>query len=206
MQAEKPYKIETVTVYAASGANVDKHYLDEAYKLGVAIANQGWVQVNGGGATGLMGAVTRGARHAKGIVDAVNLHAFVDQSLSKRYRNVNIAKTLPDRKAGLFERADAIVTLPGGLGTLDELAEQMCARQWELHLKPVVVLNTNGYYNPIRDFVRNGEESRFVAVGMSQAIRFVDTPEQVIHYLKNYTPIKVSKQSVNSSELNSLNK
>ncbi|KAI0567174.1 Cytokinin riboside 5'-monophosphate phosphoribohydrolase LOG [Gracilaria domingensis] len=214
--------IQTVTVYAASGARVHESYLRDAYELGAenartlfslltastfsrqAIAHEGWVQVNGGGKTGLMGAATQGALDANGVVDCVTMRAFVDEGLSKRYRHVQVEETIQDRKAGLAQRADAFVTLPGGLGTLDELAEQMCARQLGTHVKPIIVLNTNGFFDTIRQFIRNGEESLFIAPGMLKVVCFVDTLEEVVQCLKEYTPTHISKSSINSSELNAL--
>ncbi|PXF47500.1 putative cytokinin riboside 5'-monophosphate phosphoribohydrolase LOGL7 [Gracilariopsis chorda] len=204
MPGDSVYPIEAVTVYAASGARVDKKFIDHAYDLGAAIAREGWVQVNGGGETGLMGAATRGGLDANGIVDCVNLRMFATTNQSKGFRKVYIEDTIQDRKNGLYERGDAIVALPGGLGTLDEIAEQMCMRQLQFHTKPIVLINTNGHYNPIRDFIRNGEESLFISGGMSQVIHFSDTPADAIQYLKDYKPITVNKESVNSSELNAL--
>lgn len=151
-----------------------------------------------------MGAATRGGLDNNGIVDCVNLKMFSTTNQSKGFRKVYIEENMQDRKNGLCERGDAIVALPGGLGTLDEIAEQMCQRQLQFHTKPIVLINTDGHYNPIREFIRNGEESLFISGGMSQVIHFSDTPADAIQYLKGYKPITINKESVNSSELNAL--
>jgi uncharacterized protein (TIGR00730 family) len=137
-----------VTVYASSSATVDQSYKDEAYALGKAIAEAGFVQCNGGGRYGLMGAVTDGALASSGVVDAVILRMFVGANMHPGpHREVVISETMSERKLGLTMRGDAFFALPGGLGTLEELAEIASWRQLELHYKPLVLINTNGFYD-----------------------------------------------------------
>lgn len=84
------------------------------FVLGKLIAKEGWVQVNGGGKTGLMGAATEGGIQAGGIVDAVILDLFTSSNMHTLFRNVTVAESMPERKKGLFERGDAFIALPGG--------------------------------------------------------------------------------------------
>lgn len=165
------------------------------------IAEEGWVQVNGGAHTGLMGASTRGGLDYGGIVDCVILERFVDASLPKGFRNVQITKTMPERKAGLSECADAFIGLPGGLGTLDELAEVMCMRQLSFHEKPIVLVNTNGYYDSLLNFLREGISRKFMGEQVLQAIGFANTPKDAVQFVKTYCPVKIDKDALNSGEM-----
>lgn len=148
-----------------------------------------------------MAACTRGGLDTGGIVDCVILDRFVTDSLSKGFRNVQITKTMADRKAGLSEKADAFIALPGGFGTLDELAEVMCMRQLSCHEKPIVLLNTSGYYESLINFVREGIRLRFMAEEVGQAIGFANTPQDALQFINNYSPVKIDKDTINSGEM-----
>lgn len=148
-----------------------------------------------------MASSTAGGLDAKGFVDCVILEKFVDEKLPKGFGRVDVCQTMPERKKGLYERGDAYVALPGGLGTLDELAEIMCLRQLSFHNKPIVLVNTKGFYDDIKNFLVNGLRQKFIAEGIERVIHFADTPAETIDFLKAYKPIKISKKAVNSSEM-----
>lgn len=192
---------KVVAVYSASSDSVDEIFKEDAYKLGKLIAQEGWVQKNGGGHTGLMGACTRGALDLGGVVDCVILDRFVGDSPPKGFRTVLVTKTMAERKAGLSEGADAFFALPGGLGTLDELAEVMCMRQLSFHENPIVLVNTNGYYDSLLDFLSTGIKSRFLREEVLQAVHFARSPEDAIHFVKSYRAIKIDKEALNSGEM-----
>lgn len=102
-----------VTVYASSSAQVADIYKNAARELGEAIAKEGWIQLNGGGRTGLMGAATEGGKEKGGVVKACILDIFVDNNQHHLHDHVAVACTMTERKTGLFDPADAFVALPG---------------------------------------------------------------------------------------------
>lgn len=149
-----------------------------------------------------MGAATRGGLEAGGIVDAVILDKFVDTNLSTGFRKLKVTKSMPDRKAGLSEEADAFIALPGGLGTLDEIAEVMCMRQLSFHERPIALVNTNGFYDHLKKFIQSSIEAKFVAEAVSQAVFFADTPKDAIHFIKACTkPVLIDKDALHSGEM-----
>lgn len=149
-----------------------------------------------------MRALTEGAHSVGGLVDSVITEAFLSNSDPTLFRNQIVVNSLAERKQGLFDCGDAIVALPGGLGTLDELIEVCSQRQLSLHRKPIVVLNTDDYFSGIRQFIENAIRLKFVAPGVGSAIQFVNSPELVIHSLRTYAPVSIDKRAIHSSELN----
>lgn len=156
----KPFR---VTVYASSSERIDRAYFAVAEELGRRIAEQGWELVFGGGRHGLMGAVSRGARHAGGAVRGVILQQFVDKNL--HCTETAAMQSVTDmrlRKRGLDEAGDAYVALPGGLGTLEEVLEILSFKQIGLHGKPVVLLNAMGYWDPLLAMLERGFAGGFI--------------------------------------------
>lgn len=151
-----------------------------------------------------MGAATRGGHAAKGRVHCVILDKFLVYGLPKGFASVKVVDNMPDRRKGLFEAADAFVTVPGGLGTLDEVTEVMCMFQLGEHHKPIVFLNTNGYYDAFKEFFERCIREKFIAERMKENILFVDTPEEVVQFLRAYVHVNVDKGYLHSSELNSM--
>jgi hypothetical protein len=152
-----------VTVYASSSDRIDARYFPIADELGRRIAAQGWTLVFGGGRSGLMGAVSRGARAAGGAIVGVILQEFIDKDVHcTETRDLRSVSDMRARKRGLDEAGDAYVALPGGLGTLEELLEIVSFKQLGLHRKPVVILNAFGYFDPLLAMLERGFAERFI--------------------------------------------
>eukprot|EP00668_Euglena_longa_P029117 GGOE01036461.1.p1 GENE.GGOE01036461.1~~GGOE01036461.1.p1 ORF type:complete len:283 (+),score=89.12 GGOE01036461.1:66-851(+) len=189
--SSEPYPIKTVTVYAASSAVIDDSFIEVARHLGKRIAAEGWRQVNGGGLTGLMGAVTQGGVAAGGIVDAVILDIFADLNMSPLLHNVEVVDNMPARKALLYQAADAIIALPGGLGTLEELMEVACWQQLGLHHKPIVLVNVNGFWTGFFRWLEDITRQGFVAGDFEQRGLYIcDTAEAAIEAIKGYRVVQ----------------
>lgn len=172
--------ISSVTVYCGSAPGSDPSYIKLAQKLGKAIAARGWRTVYGGGNVGLMGTIARAALDHGGHVTGI-----IPEFLKARELMIADAQELvvvPDmhtRKRLMFEKADAFVALPGGIGTLEELVEQMTWAQLGQHRKPILVANIAGFWDPLIDllehmrrsgFVRDGFEVNFLMTGDVDAI------------------------------------
>jgi uncharacterized protein (TIGR00730 family) len=152
-----------VTVYASSSERIDRQYFAVAEELGRRIAGRGWELVFGGGRYGLMGAVSRGARAAGGAVRGVILQQFIDKNV--HCVDTQAMESVTDmrlRKRGLDEAGDAYVALPGGLGTLEEIAEILSFKQLGFHRKPVVLLNQRGYWDPLVAMLQRGFDGGFI--------------------------------------------
>jgi len=140
-----------VAVYCGSSTRIDPRYAEDARNLGTALARRGHVLVYGGGRTGLMGVVADAALAAGGRVHGVILEAFIEAGV--HHEGIHELFRVDDmrtRKRGLDERADAFVALPGGLGTLEELAEILSFRKLGFHQRPLVLLDTDGYWTPLK--------------------------------------------------------
>jgi uncharacterized protein (TIGR00730 family) len=138
-----------ITVFAGSSRRASEPFLAVARELGSAIARRGHDLVYGGGRTGLMGALADAALASGGRVHGVILRRFIEEDVHHLGVEMFEVDDMRARKAGLDERADAFVALPGGLGTLEELAEILSFRKLALHHRPVVLLNAAGFYDPL---------------------------------------------------------
>jgi uncharacterized protein (TIGR00730 family) len=139
-----------IAVYCGSSRRIGEPYVSAARRVGEALARRGHVMVYGGGRTGLMGHVADAALAAGGRVHGVILEAFVAEGVAHEglHELVRVT-TMRLRKQGLDERADAFIALPGGLGTLEELAEILSFRKLGFHARPLVLLDTAGFWTPL---------------------------------------------------------
>jgi hypothetical protein len=141
---------KSVCVYCGSRPGDDAAFLADAETLGRGLADKGWRLVYGAGDVGLMGAVARAAQSAGGDTFGVIPKHLVEWEVGKvdltRYI---ITETMHERKKVMFMNCDGVVVLPGGAGSLDEVFEVLTWRQLGLHEKPVVLVNTHGYWDPL---------------------------------------------------------
>lgn len=181
--------MQSITVYCSSSSRVPQVYLDAAAELGRAIARQGWTLVYGGNAVGCMGALADAARAGNGKVVGVTPQVLVDMGISDGRCDELIVTTDMRQRKGLLEaRADAFVTLPGGLGTFEEVFEIIVGRQLGYHDKPIVLLNVAGYYDPLLAMLEHGIEQRFIKPGSRELIHVVATVAEAIDYLARARP------------------
>jgi hypothetical protein len=144
--------VATVTVYAGSAPDAPEPLLALARALGAGIAARGWVLVYGGARIGLMGALADAALAAGGRVEGVILDTFARVAHAGLHDLATVTD-MRSRKAGLARRGDAFVALPGGFGTLEELSEILVERQIGLHTKPLVLVNHEGFWDPLLTLV-----------------------------------------------------
>ena len=179
-----------VCVFCASSANIDKRYLEAAKELGTLLAQGGWRCVNGGGAVGLMGALTDGALDAGGEVTGVIPKFMVDNGWCyDRLDDVIITADMHQRKQMMSEMADAVIAMPGGVGTFEELLETLTWRQLGLVKVPVIMLNTLGYYDPLLSMLRHAIDEGFMKPSHSQLWTVASTPIEAIACLEDNSQI-----------------
>ena len=176
-----PGEFFSVTVYCGS-CRVDAQYRNAARELGRAIGDRGWRLVYGGNDTGMMGDLADGCRDAGGHVTGISPALFGDVS-DKRCDEFVVAEDMSHRKAELQRRADGFVALPGGIGTLEEFFETLVGRHIGVHGKPVILLNLDGFYTPLIDWLRNCTDAGFVRPKVWEQLHVVDTIADAIALL-----------------------
>ena len=180
-----------VCVFCASSANIDERYLADAHQLGTLLAQAGWRCVNGGGAVGLMGAVTDGALDADGEVTGVIPKFMVDNGWCyDRLIDVVVTADMHQRKQIMSDMADAVIALPGGVGTLEELLETLTWRQLGLVKVPIIILNTLGYYDPLLAMLHHAIDEGFMKPSHGQLWQVAATPAEAISLLDTDSPVQ----------------
>jgi len=148
----------SICVYLGSRPGNNSLFTEAAVAVGRWIGQHGGQLVYGGGRSGLMGTVAEATRLAGGRVVGIIPQALVDKELANHLCDeLHVVTSMHERKAMMAERSDAFLALPGGIGTLEELFEVWTWRQLGYHDKPVGLLDTNGYYGGLMDFMRHSE-------------------------------------------------
>jgi uncharacterized protein (TIGR00730 family) len=165
-----------VCVFCASSTRLDPRWLELAAQVGAELAARGHRLVSGGGTVGMMGTVAAGARSAGGHTLGVMPQSMVDQEIADTASDeLVITGDMAERKNVMIERADAFLILPGGLGTLDELFEVWTTWSLALHAKPVVVLDIEGFYTGLLDWLRQLVPTGFVRAEAMELLVVVGT-------------------------------
>jgi uncharacterized protein (TIGR00730 family) len=170
-----------VTVYCASSAAAHAEFAAAAYELGRILARAGHVTVYGGGAIGSMGRLADGALDHGGRVIGI-MPRFMGELEWGHPRLTEIAwtETMSERKERLFGEADAVVALPGGTGTLEELIEVLTLKRLGLFLNPVVIVNQRGFYDPLVQLLLSCVDEAFMSPRHLDMWRVVDHVDQVL--------------------------
>ena len=176
--------IRSVTVYCSSSKHIPRVYFDAGAELGAAVARAGWDLVYGGNRVGLMATVADAARAAGGRVIGITPRLLVEQGVGDDLcAELVVTECMRERKRLLEQRGDAFIALPGGLGTFEEFFEVLVGRWLGYHAKPIVLLNTNGYYQPLLAMIEHGVEQRFIRP-VTQDLYFVaETVGEAMAYL-----------------------
>lgn len=177
---------KSVCVFCGSRDGNDPAFMADAKKLGVGLATAGMRLVYGAGDVGLMGAVANAAQAAGGETFGVIPVHLMDMEVGKRdLTSLVITENMHERKKIVFMNADVIVTLPGGAGSLDELFEVLTWRQLVLHKKPVYLLNTNGYWQPLLDLMDHVINQGFAAPEFRQSFQVMTDVDALLGHLKD---------------------
>jgi uncharacterized protein (TIGR00730 family) len=165
-----------ICVFCASSRTLDQRWLDLATQVGGELARRGHTLVSGGGCVGMMGAVADGARAAGGHTLGIIPQALVDLEVADRHADeLVITDGMASRKTAMIEKSDAFLTLPGGLGTLDELFEVWTMATLTMHRKPVVLLDQDRFYAGLIDWLRGLAATRFAQQRAMDMLVVVDS-------------------------------
>lgn len=179
-------EIKRVAVYAASSSQVSNEYIDAAAELGRTLAAEGIEIVYGAGKVGLMGALADAALDAGGKVTGVIPQFMVDNGWCReKLTNLIVTPDMHTRKEKIVSLADATIALPGGVGTLEELMEIITWKQLGLYANPIVILNTRGYFNPLKEMLERAVEEKFMREIHRNLWSIADTPRQVADLIRN---------------------
>ena len=178
-------KIRTVCVYCGSSPGTDPAFMEAARRFGEILAIDGVGLVYGGGSRGLMGAVATAVLDHGGHVTGI-IPEFLqnrEQTL-KRAQEVIITPDMHVRKQTMFDKADAFVALPGGIGTLEELVEQLTWAQLGRHKKPILILNIRGFWDPLCALLDHMRGMAFIRAELGVALLVAETPEEILPKLR----------------------
>jgi uncharacterized protein (TIGR00730 family) len=170
-----------IAVFCSSSTRAPERYHADARVVGEAIARQGHVLVYGGGRTGLMGSVADAALAAGGVVHGVILREFIEMDVHHTgIAELHTVADMRSRKAGLDQRADCFVALPGGLGTLEELAEILSFRKLGHHRRRMVLLSTDGFYEPLMELFERAIADGLERPAIRDYLRLTQDPRAVV--------------------------
>lgn len=175
-----------VCVYAASSGHCDPAYHADARKLGRLLAEGGCTLVYGGGSSGSMGAVADGALEAGGEVIGILPRFMADLEWGHPgLTELQLVEDMRERKHKLLTGSDAVIALPGGCGTLEELFEAITLKRLGLYTNPILLLNTLGFYSPLANFMNKLIGERFMNPEHAAMWSLVQTPEEVLPTIRN---------------------
>jgi uncharacterized protein (TIGR00730 family) len=182
-------EVRSLCVYCGSSNRVAPHQLDSAFALGSAIGRAGIELIYGGGRIGLMGRAADGALSQGGRVTGIIPRHLHDREVAhSAISELVVVDSMHERKRLMAERSDGFVVLPGGFGTLDELFEILTWRQLGLHDKPIVLVDLDGYWQPLAALIDRMAEEGFVSDANRRLIRWVDRIDQVLPALAAEPP------------------
>lgn len=176
-----------ICVFAASSSKIDKMYLDDASRLGELIAAGGHNIIYGGGGIGLMGALADAAMKKGAKITGVIPSFMRDNGWGHEgIDEIIITEDLGSRKKKMFEMSDAVIALPGGIGTLEELTEAITMKQLGLFKGALVILNTGSFYDHFITFLEGVIGKGFMRQAHKQIWKVTETPDEAMEAIRNY--------------------
>ncbi|MCZ7378549.1 TIGR00730 family Rossman fold protein [Micromonospora sp. WMMC250] len=175
-----------ICVFCASSRTLDQRWLDLATETGAELARRGHTLVSGGGCVGMMGALADGARSAGGRTLGVIPQSLVDLEVADLASDeLLVTESMASRKTLMIEKSDAFLTLPGGLGTLDELFEVWTTATLALHAKPMVLIDTDGFFRPLLHWLDSLAEQNFLKTAGRDLLTVTTTVPEALDALES---------------------
>ncbi|OJW79844.1 MAG: Rossman fold protein, TIGR00730 family [Bacteroidetes bacterium 46-16] len=186
--------MKSIVVFCGSGEGYDSTYRDTAYELGGMLAARGIRIIYGGAKVGIMGAIAEGALDKGGEVIGVIPYFLQTKEIAHEGITQMIrVNTMHERKLKMHELCDAVITLPGGFGTMEEMFEVLTWAQLGLHEKPIGLLNINGYYDGLKVMVNNMVQEGFLNECYSTMLLSSESAEELLEKMAAYQPPEVPK-------------
>ena len=177
-------KINSVCVYCASSTKIDSAYFEAARELGTLLGQRHIRLINGAGGIGLMSATADAVLAAGGEVTGVIPHFMVEQGWQHKGLTEMIeVENMHQRKQKMADLSDAVIALPGGCGTLEELLEIITWKQLGLYLNPIVILNTNGFFDPLLAMLQRAMDENFMRQQHGAIWHVASTPQEAVELI-----------------------
>ena len=181
-----------VCVYCSSSDRVDPIYFDAARRLGRLLGERRNNLVYGGGNTGPMRVLAEGVKEAGGRVLSVIPRIFSERGFTFAGSDETIVTAnLQERRITMIRDSDVFMALPGGFGTLEEIAENLTMRQLGLHSRPLCLVDVNDYWTPFLAFLDQMVEGRFAKPAHRELVHLAPSPEKALEYIDRYAPVDV---------------
>ena len=178
-------KIKTICVYCGSSAGTNPRFIEAARAFGKILAENGIRLVYGGGSNGLMGAVANGVLdHGGSVTGIIPEFLTTRENALARVQEMIVTPDMHERKRLMFERSDAFVALPGGIGTLEELVEQLTWQQLGRHSRPVLLANIDGFWEPLLALMTHMRSTQFIRPGMAVEVLKAERVEDILPRLR----------------------
>ncbi|MDO4815493.1 MAG: TIGR00730 family Rossman fold protein [Bacillota bacterium] len=178
-----------ICIYGASSRSLEEIYYTEAERLGALMAQRGHALVFGGGAEGLMGAVARGVYAGGGEITGIAPRFFDEPGiLYEHCTELIFTETMRERKQLMEEKSDAVIVLPGGIGTYEEFFEILTLKQLGRCSHAIVMLNTNDYFSPMETLLKHTAQERFMSENCLEIFSVANTPEEALEKIESYVP------------------
>lgn len=178
-------KIKSVCVYCGSRTGDESSHAGIAKNIGTILATENFKVIFGAGSIGMMGIVARSALSAGGhVIGVIPEHLNDIEITQPGLTELYVTQNMHERKALMFEKSDAFVILPGGLGSMDEFFEILTWAQLGLHSNPIIILNHKGFWQPLVDLIDHIIDENFAGVKCKSLFQVAETVEEVIEILK----------------------
>jgi uncharacterized protein (TIGR00730 family) len=185
-RSEKPSKIRKICVYCGSGPGIDPAFVESARAFGTLLAKNAIGLVFGGGSVGMMGTIAKSVREHGGEVTGIIPEFLVAREHAMRGAdNLIVTRDMHERKRKMFEMADAFVAMPGGVGTLEEVVEQMTWVQLGRHRKPILLANIKHFWDPLCALIDHMKALEFIRGDLNFDLLVADKVEDILPMLKN---------------------
>ena len=177
--------IKTVCVYCGCGPGTNPRFVETAIAFGKTLADDGIRLVYGGGSVGLMGAVAKSVLdHGGAVTGIIPEFLTARENALKRVQELIVTPDMHERKRLMFEHSDAFVALPGGIGTLEELVEQLTWQQLGRHAKPILLANIDGFWEPLLALLAHMRETEFIRPNLQVDILKAERVEDILPRLR----------------------
>ena len=177
--------LQTICVYCGSGPGKNPAFVKAARKFGKILAENDIGLIYGGGSIGLMGELAKSVlKHGGKVTGVIPEFLIARERMLEEAQEVVVTKDMHERKRIMFERSDAFVALPGGVGTLEETVEQLTWSQLGRHKKPILAANIEHFWDPLRVLFEHMEKLEFIRPGLTVKLLVVDTVDEILPRLR----------------------
>ena len=186
--------MKRICVFCGSSRGTGEHYVDAARNLGLSLINHNLSLVYGGASVGLMGVIADTFIEKAGEVVGVIPKALFDREVAYTgLTDLRVVNTMHERKSLMAELSDGFIALPGGLGTIEEFFEVLTWAQLGIHQKPCGLLNVNGYFDRLTEFLDHAVSQRFIEKECRSMILMDKDPDALLQKMKSYHPPEMDK-------------